>query len=831
VTRTAALIILVVALPVFSAEKKDSDAVRKLREALEEIRSQGGDVDAALKEASKQSEPDARPSAKAQDPAPAAALPNDPSEIPSLTAAKLLFDIFGEWGVDALKKHSYALYHGKHEERLEFLRFQELEALAKESKASRELIAALVRFSAGKPVDEPGVALGFASLASLPSTGVMTPRLHALRLLLTAAHEERGKLLSAGKSLTLLEEDTLFDESWGRRLEARNRLEAIENPAEAAEEFYDTMLAGIRPDTRARRHFSEFMTRAYDQDPSGLIAADWDKGRLSDALRANIQTYLRDQRGLHALRTIRSQVKSLESGGRLTADLKDLERLAVSFEKRPDALGDLWTVMAREGPAAKVQLISTGLYAQKPPKLGRYEPGDPITVGGGYWVDGIPEGERIAVQETTFLDLGPRGLAALESRVENRATGGPYTFNRTFKLPDGGPAVFRVLLGTPLQKALAQSLDVAIAGDLERERRRLAGAYQKAFACELPAADAEHERFEKDSAPAAKEKKQYQALIEESELGHHWLRVNASRLEKVKKLSEEAKEDLEPARCRFETKRTRAALELARSLPPGCMGPVPELEARLELLRRRSDDQRYFLKAAEKGRALSANCEFAEASELWIGALAVLKNDPEARCGEVDAAAKAVEAELVPLKIEEYRKAESRERIAAAEKLEDKVAAARELRTLRAAQSELPHPKCFAFSRDRADSLARDWVRELPVPDDAAIAKLLPEEADAPAASAKVEPAPEPSAEPSVEAAVAPPVEAIERKPELPQPSMGPTERLDCLERGIRQTKKAVDCHGNKFQIAELSKLRKEARAKPAPAKKPAAKPGKKGKK
>ena len=40
--------------------------------------------------------------------------------------------------------------------------------------------------------------------------------------------------------------------------------------------------------------------------------------------------------------------------------------------------------------------------------------------------------------------------------------------------------------------------------------------------------------------------------------------------------------------------------------------------------------------------------------------------------------------------------------------------------------------------------------------------------------------------------------------------------RLDCLEQGIRKTKKAVDCHGKKFQIAELSRLRKETRAKPA---------------
>ncbi|MFI5350245.1 MAG: hypothetical protein ACHQ2Z_11925, partial [Elusimicrobiota bacterium] len=558
----------------------------------------------------------------------------------ALVAASLLFaarasaapldafvSSFGESGVQTLNSRGYIVLQGRGlERRLAAVHWKALEGLAAAASSCRSL------------------SPDFAACRSLPSDGAMTPRLHALASAVAAANEERFSLASSSASPT---EPAglpgLFETAWGRDFAARRGADRVEDPAALAKPFFEDFLSGPRPNPDAAKHF---LTVEAGSGADKLLAADAERGAASDELRRLLRRYLQDERRRRGLQLSDARVAALSSDKETARELAALNGIAATLAAKTGLLTALETaVSGAPSPSGAPKLHSAGIHLQESTRLGQHELGDEAIVSGAYWVDGLDEDASIALDETTFIET-PRGFSAIETNAVKRRNGGPYAYERRVTITETRPFSVVALVSSASGTVVTERAEIPVAPDYELSLKKEAEALQDSLTCSPKAAAAAYGALADLVSDAAKVKPQYRSLLDRALLGRKKALADEASLAKFEEASASSRAEPAPQRCAFSVERTDAALALARKLPPGCDRALPELYAQRALISRRAADQNWFLKASTDARSRRRACDFADASTRWTEALAVLEADPAARCGKVDAEAKAVEAEL-----------------------------------------------------------------------------------------------------------------------------------------------------------------------------------------
>ncbi len=487
----------------------------------------------------------------------------------------------------------------------------------------------------------------FAACRTLPSDGAMTPRLHALASAVAAENEERFALLASSASLTEPAGlPNLFDTAWGKDFAARRGADRVENPTALAKPFFEDFLGGPRPNADAAKHFLSVAAARGAVGADVLLSSDAARGAASDDLRVLIRRYLQDERRRRGLERADARVAALSAEKDTARDLAALNSLAATLADKPGLLAELESaVSGAPAPAGAPKLRTAGVHLQEPTRLGQHELGDEAVVSGAYWVDGLDEGASAAIDETSFVET-PRGFAAVETQSVKRRNGGPYPFERRLTISETRHFAVVALVSAASGTIVAERAEIPVAPDYELSLKKEAEALQNSSSCDPKSAEAAYGALADLVADAAKVKPQYRSLLERAVSGRKKASADSAALAKLEEAVTESRADSSPQQCGFSVARTDAAISLARKLPAGCDRVLPELFSQRAAISRRAADQSWFLKASAEARSRRRSCDFAGAAERWTEALAVLEADPAARCGKVDAEAKAAEAEL-----------------------------------------------------------------------------------------------------------------------------------------------------------------------------------------
>jgi hypothetical protein len=535
---------------------------------------------------------------------------------------------FGEDGVQTLSARGYLVLQGRGaDRRLAAVHWKALEALNSVAPSCRV------------------VSPDFAACRVLPFEGAMTPRLHALASAVAAESEERFSLLASSASLTEPAGlPNLYDTPWGRDFAARRGAERVEDPAALAKPFFEEYLAGPRPNADAVKHFLAVTAARGISGADALLASDAAKGAASDELRALIRRYLQDERRRRGLTRALAQTLSLDKDA--VREKEALTAVAGVLASKPALMASLESaVSGAPAPVGLPRLRSAGIHLQESTRLGQHELGDEAVVSGAYWVDGLDEGASAAIDETTFVET-PRGFLAPETKTVKRRNGGPYPYERRVIVSEVHPFAVVAIVSAASGTVVAERAEVPVAPDYELSLKKEAAALQYSQSCDPKSAEASYASLAELVADAAKIKPQYAALLERARRGRTKAAADAAALAKLEEAVADSRADSAPQQCRYSLGRTDAAIALARKLPAGCDRVLPELFAQRAAISRRAADQNWFLKASSAARSRRRSCDFAGAARRWTEALAVLEADPAARCGAVDAEAKAAEAEL-----------------------------------------------------------------------------------------------------------------------------------------------------------------------------------------
>lgn len=658
---------------------------------------------------------------------------------PTSSAAALLSEAFGADGLENLAAKGYlVLQGGKTGLRLELAQWKALRDIAAVGPAVADFSAAHERFLGDNPVAEPGAALGFSALSRLPPSGLMTPTLHALAQGLSAIHAEVSALSGSGDALSDPAEP-LFSTKWGKNFAARTNADLNSDPGSLLKPYFDSYLGGIRPSDDAVKHFLGFLAHSYKFDAAALLDKDAKNGSPSEELRVWLRKYLSDQRRLYALKRARESVKEISSRKGAMQELKNLKAAAQVLAEKPGLLESARLKLAETGPASRVTLTSSGLHYQKPTRLGRHELGDNVIVSGAYWVDGLAEGEKAAVDETVLTDKEHEGFVDTLTKTELRVNGGPYTFTRTLTLKDSRNLAVRAVIGTAKAKSRQESLDIPVAEDFEKALRRLSQAENLVLECNFKDAESVFTQFEQDYAEAASQKKQYAELVATAASSKRSAVKHASALAKLDESLSELRADSSPQQCRYDLKRVEAAVKAVRSLPAGCDSRLGELSMERRTIARRADDQRFALMSLEKARSQKKACGFSASVESYLNALSVLDADPAARCGAAEETASAAESELLQVRLQEMRLAVSDRELKIAAEDPEATSSLKRLRSLIAANSGMNAAECFQKDILEAVRLADKFGDSIPVPSESDVAKILPEDKTLASASREVE--------------------------------------------------------------------------------------------
>jgi hypothetical protein len=641
-----------------------------------------------------------------------------------------LAEAFGAEGLAALKAHGTIILQGQPGSyRLQVVVWKSLEALARSTKNVQQFSEAFQRLKAGEALDPAG-PLPFLALGDLPAESLMSAPLHALLEAMESYHHEWTALsgpqdeAAAAPPLPVPAGPDLFDTSWGKAFAARSRADVIADPAPLAEAYFDEFLAGVRAEPQAAAHFIGSQKGRSHADVSSRLAADARAGTASPQLRADLTRYLLDQRRVHALSRIRRQVSDLEKKTTLARDLRDLETVSAVLRSRPGLVSDLeGVVQSAPAAAAAPELTSAGLHLEKPVALNQHELGDAVTLSGAYWVDGLADKQTADVEETTYRET-PTGLRDVEDRLVKRGNGGPYTFTRRLQLEDSIPFSFHSVVSASSGNAIADSITVPVAKDFELALLKLAAADSHALSCAFPDAVASYSKLEESLAEAAGAKAQYRDLLAALRKRRDEAAGHAAQLSRLEAAVKDSAGDVSPETCRYDLRRTEAAMSLARSLPAGCDRALAGLRRQRALISRRAADQQAFVAHVRRATAHRRACDFALAAEDLARGLAILQADPQARCGKISETAGRAEAELSAVRADELWSAAFADELRAARA--ERAAAPRlaKLYPLIARIGSLDDPSCFSAPREQAEKLCTTAGDELVLPD--ALAAGLP---------------------------------------------------------------------------------------------------------
>lgn len=672
--------------------------------------------------------------ARAGEPAPAPAA--EAAKAASPWPGQWLLDVFGAEGLEALRARGYVVLQGRPGSyRLQKVAWKALESLARGTKNAGQFGEAFPRLKAGQDLGPAG-PLPFLALGDLPPGGLMTAPLHALLESMAAYHSAWASLAAGEAGTPAPSVPGLFETSWGKAFAGRTRADIVPDPAPLADDFFASLLAGVRADRQAADHFAAHMKARRGTDVPERLAVDARAGILSPELRADLVRYLADSRRLHALARIRREVSELEKKTSLAKDLRALEVVSAVLRSRPGLLAELeGVVQSAPPPAAAPELTSAGLHLEKPSRLGQHELGDAVVLSGAYWVDGLPGKGTVEVEETTYRET-PDGLRDVETRTVKRGVGGPYAFSRRLVLQDSLPFTFHSVVSAPSGSPMADAIAVPVARDFELALLKLAAADAQAQVCAFPEAASSYAKLEESLAEAAREKPQYAELLAAARKRRQDAARDAAVLAKLEAAAQSSREDAAPESCRYDLKRTEAALALARSLPPGCDRVAADLRRQHAFIARRLADQGAFHASVRQAASNRRACRSALAAEELARGLAVLEADPEARCGAAAQAAEKARAELDAARADELWAAAFREELAAAEA--EKTAAARLAKAvpLIARIGSMDDPACFSGTLSAAEKLAKASGEELVMPD--ALAASLGEDGGVSAATAEV---------------------------------------------------------------------------------------------
>ncbi|MDD5655925.1 MAG: hypothetical protein PHF00_01555 [Elusimicrobia bacterium] len=651
--------------------------------------------------------------AAAPQPAPAAVERPEPG--PWLEAA------FGPESLAALRRRGIFILQGRPGAwRLRMTDWKALQALSARTQAAQELEPALAKLKAGQALADSG-PLAFLPLAELPPSGLVTPPMHALLAAMAAYHDHWTALTRAlaEPRATALEAPAgtdLFAASWGKEFAKSTGADAASEAVPLAKPYFDKVLAGVHRDPAAAAHFVTYVSQRWQADVLNRLETDVSAGLPSEELRGWLRRYLGDQLRIHALADIRRRVSELEKKTSLASDLAELRAAAAVLRGNPKLIAELEGLVQAAAPAPGPELTSAGLHLEKPVRLGQHEQGDAVTVSGAYWVDGLPPGQRVEVEETS-LRRTPKGFRDVETRAVKRANGGPYVVSRTFVLEDSRSFLLQSIISAAAGNVIDEAIEVPVAKEFELALGRLASADNQALGCALKEAETSYARLEAQIADAAREKPQYRELLETCRARRQRAVKNAAALAKLEEALPEAASDSSPERCQYDLKRVDDAVDMARSLPAGCDRYLSGLRGQRRIISRRAADQRVFCAADAEAASRRRACDFGAAARGWARGLAILDADPAARCGRTAREALRAEADIRAAGLDERWRAAFSEQLQQAESETTPSGRLSRLNPLLARIGALPDPYCFAAERTRAETLAREAGQALVMPD------------------------------------------------------------------------------------------------------------------
>lgn len=735
---------------------------------------------------------------------------------PDTAMAKLVEEL-GRPAIQTLRDRAYVVIQGQKEtERLQAVHWKALEQLSGLSGSASRFVDSARALVAGQPAKSAPEDLD--RLAALPMSGAMTPELQSAAQGLAAIQRQLAALGAEGSapSAVLGAQKPLFETPWGKKLSEETRADLSADPSGLVDRLWAELLAGPNAEPAASAHFQEWARRRAP-NADARLEGDARSGRLSPELRRSLEKYLGEQRRLSELRRLNDSTVKLLKSRRATEQLASLEAAVRALASHQDLLRDLEAkAVPLDAASPRPKLTTSGAHLQAPTRLNQHELGDDVSVSGGYWVDGLKEGESVEVEETTFVER-PTGFSRVRVEKVKRANGGPYAWYARVTVDESRDFALRAVISAPGSNPLSERVIVPVSRDFEVALSKLAAADAAVAACRFDAA--EYGPLAAELAAPAKEKKQYDALKRAAESRAKDAAELQKTLAKLEGLIAESHADASPETCGYQTKRTADALAIARKLPAGCDRYVPALERRLADIRRRKAAQDAYTRAASESRSRRKSCAFAAAAERAASALAILDAEPAARCGALVDDHKTLERELVELRTAESWRGRVEEDLANTEKATEPDARLARARAVSARIGSLPDAECLTKERSRADAVASAAADAIqgsasPIPPDQSVARV---EAEITAERRRVLDAQQTVTGKSTEAQT--PVQPGETPA-----SMGKDDRsrLDCLESGFKVNRATIDCKGNPFDIAELKTLRGETKpSKPAGKKAP----------
>lgn len=552
-------------------------------------------------------------------------------------------------------------------------------------------------------------AVHWKAVEALPADPDRTPNLRRLAAAAAAVQEEIRTLKLSGSSTEEPPDlPNLFEEPWGREWALRRRADRVEDPSALVKSFFEERLAGPRPDAAASRHFLAVLSAGGIPGAEARLAEDAARGSASEELRAWIRRYLIDERRRWNLSLAQVQEDALRSDPKTLQDRSEQDSLAAALASKPGLLAALEAeISALPAPSGSPRLLSAGLHLQESTRLGQHELGDEAVVSGAYWVDGLPEGASIEIEETSFIETA-RGFSKVASDVKKRRNGGPYVFSRRLVIGETRPFAVRAVVSAASGKILSERVEVPVAPDYELAVEKQAEALRLWLACDLKAAQAAYAELETLVAEAAGVKPQYKDLLDRARRDRAKAEADALLLTRLEDAIAASRQDADGKLCLYDTSRTDAAIKLARRLPAGCDRVLPDLFNQRSTISRRRTNQDWFLKASAEARSQRRSCDAEGAAARWSQALAVLEADPAARCGQVEEEAARAETELS----ETLRSlAWSRPLEEALAKAEAETVPAKKLETVRPALARLASlgdARCHRRALKKAERLAEE---------------------------------------------------------------------------------------------------------------------------
>ncbi len=729
------------------------------------------------------------------------------------TTAGWLAQTLSPAGYEALKRGRLVVVQGeKAQERVQYVHVRALEQLAGLAPVAAELSPAVAAVSSGRPL--PASASLLSALSALPPDALMTPELQTAAQSLSALAARLQALGSTQTAAGLVaRQPALFDEPWGKRFAAETAADSVDDPAPLVDAFFEEYLAGHDRSADAERHFLDYASRAFGERLGARLSDDEVAGQPSPELRSALERYLREERLLSEAKRLEEGLARLSKSAAFRAQLAAFDAAAAGLKAHPDLLKALESRPFPEQAASpRPTLTSSPLHVRAPVRLAQYELGDTVIVSGAYWVDGLPDGRSVEIDETVFAEE-PWGLEALESSRVKRGNGGPYAYERKIALTDSEPPVFESVVSAAGSNALVERAPLDVSRDFETALRKTAAADQAALSCRFK--EAGYGQLASELAEPAKQKPQYAELLKTVESRANAAARHAAAFDAAQRLIADSHADASPQACRYDDHRTLKAVEAVRLLPAGCDRYLPELLAQLATIRRRSADQDAFARAAAASRSRRRACEFDAAADKAMEALALLDADPEARCGPLVAEADKLEREAQDARTAAAWRKSFEDGLAAAEQSASADERLRGARLVAARIGASPEEACYDKERRHAELIASAAGEALaPAQNAAPAVDEGLSKAVAAVAAERVRMLQGASAAEKAAASGQTPA-AAKASPAAKAPAaanQGATSRLACLEEGYKATEATIDCDGNPFDILELKRLR-EAQA------------------